>query len=98
MPFDEARIQRAIVGALESYDFAPEVSQDVAFHMTDWLSDMEQWDAFCQNPDSLSPDDVHTLLIRFLIHAPNHIAAAHKLFLGYPLEDIFEVGIFREEE
>jgi hypothetical protein len=27
-----------------------------------------------------------------LIHVPNHIAAAAKLYAGFPVSDIFEVG------
>ncbi len=94
MALDAKAIEAAIGEALKTDDLEPTVVHDIAFHMTDWLDDLEAWTAFCSDPSSLKPDEVKKLLIGFLIHVPNHVAAAHKLLLGYPMMDIFEVGAF----
>jgi hypothetical protein len=36
-------------------------------------------------------------LLQFLIHVPNHLAAA-SLYAGIPVRDIFEVGATNEED
>ena len=35
--------------------------------------------------------------MKFLVHAPNHIAAAAKLLTGFPVADVFCVGAVRED-
>jgi len=67
-------------------------SRDVAFHMTDWLKDLQQLHDFCTEPEALAPVQIRELLYRFLVHVPNHVAAAGKLLTGVPVSDIFEVG------
>jgi hypothetical protein len=44
----------------------------------------------------LSADEINSLLIKFLIHVPNHVAAACKLLTGIPVSDIFKVGATEE--
>ena len=92
MPYDKDKITASIVVALQDLDMQPEVINDAAFHMTDWLSDLDGWHTFCEKPDSLSSDELQDLLMSFLIHAPSHIAAASKLVTGFPVKDIFNVG------
>jgi len=70
----------------------PKDVADVAFHMTDWLGDLKEWHSFCENPDSLSVEEVQELLMKYLVHVPAHLAAASKLVTGEPVEDIFDVG------
>lgn len=70
--------------------------QDIVFHMTDWIDDLKQWVEFCQNPSAMSNNEVEKVLTNFLIHVPNHIAAASKLMLNIPVRDIFEVGATEE--
>jgi len=65
---------------------------DVGFHMYDWLSDLKKFWAFTQDPESLTSEELDKMLAGFLIHAPNHIAAAAKLYTGNGIEDIFNVG------
>lgn len=69
-----------------------ETAEDIAFHMTDWLTDLEAFVDFCERPNELSDDEISKVLIDFLVHAPNHIAAAAKLYTDEPVEDIFGVG------
>ena len=54
MDFDEFEMQDAIVKSLKNMDISFEVAGDIAFHMTDWLQDLSQWEQFCKNPKSLS--------------------------------------------
>jgi hypothetical protein len=68
------------------------VARDVAFHMTDWLDDLAAYQHFCAHPEKSSPSEITNLLMAFLLHVPNHVAAASKLFTGIPLIDIFDVG------
>ena len=49
------------------------------------------------NPIALSDDEVHRLLIQFLIPVPNHLAAAGKLHIDIPVRDIFGIGATSEE-
>ena len=98
MKYDQDKIREAIGVALKDSDIQPAEISDVAFHMTDWLVDLEEWTQFCENPESLSAEQVHDLLMGFLIHVPNHVAAASKLFTGFPVKDTFNVGATVESE
>jgi hypothetical protein len=71
---------------------SPKIAEDIAFHMTDWLSDLEAFADFCERPNEFSDEKISRILINFLVHAPNHIAAAAKLYTDEPVEDIFGVG------
>jgi hypothetical protein len=82
----------AIENAMRSKAGLPaEVARDIAFHMTDWLPDLARYSAFVDAPDSLSPHQVDDLIGAFLVHVPNHLAAAAKLW-GQPIYDVFEIG------
>jgi len=84
-----ARIEQA---ARVEAELTAEQAQDVAFHMTDWLGDLSAYVEFCRSPGSYSPEQVNKLLIAFLVHVPNHLAAAAKLYADFPVTDIFNVG------
>ena len=96
---DVMRVRSAIENAVRIEAEMPEsIARDVAFHMTDWLGDLERLHEFCQAPESLSPDQVEALLLAFLAHVPNHLAAASKLLTGIPVTDIFGVGAITESD
>jgi hypothetical protein len=38
------------------------------------------------------------LLIQFLVHAPNHLAAASKMLTDIPVTDVFGVGALEETD
>jgi hypothetical protein len=96
---DAAEIRERIRSVVASEAELPEaVANDVAFHMTDWLDDLEAYRSFCAAPHSLSDEALYKLLIQFLVHVPNHVAAASKLFMDIPVTDIFEVGATTESE
>ncbi|MCY7389469.1 MAG: hypothetical protein LH481_15660 [Burkholderiales bacterium] len=93
MPFDENAIRHRIEQAARSeMNLTEDVAGDVAFHITDWLSDLETFYRFCQNPAALSNEDLSNLLMAFLVHVPNHVAADGKLYSGMAVTDIFKVG------
>jgi len=71
---------------------------DVAFHMLDWHNDLADLISFMKHPKSLTIEELEEMLAGFLIHAPNHIAAAAKLYTGYGIKDIFEAGVCGDED
>jgi hypothetical protein len=68
-----------------------ERASDLAFHLMDWNSDAAFIVAALLFPERFSEDELRDGVRAFLIHAPNHVAAAAKLG-GWPIEDIFGVG------
>ena len=74
-----------------------EAAMDVAFHIYDWLEDLERFIAYTKDSESFDDDQLDDMLRGFLIHAPNHIAAAAKLFTGYGVKDIFGVGVCNDD-
>ena len=87
---DEQRIVAAIERSLLA-DYA-EAASDVAFHMTDWLDDLQQLVKFYESPDALGDDQVVDLLMGILAHVPNHMNAAARLLTGDPVTDVFGIG------
>ena len=90
-----ARIREVI---RHEVDFSDTVVEDIAFHLTDWLQDLEAYYRFCSDPDSMSDEQVSQLLTGFLVHVPNHVAAASKLLTGVPVTDVFGVGATSEDK
>ena len=70
-----------------------QTARDIAFHLADWAEDAAFVLAAQLFPERFTPEEIHTGITMFLIHAPNHVAAAGKL-AGHPLADVFKVGIF----
>jgi len=93
MNYDCDTIAAKIEEALIETDWTPrDLSHDVAFHMTDWLDDLSTLQAFYASPETYTSSQIVDLLTRFLLHVPNHVAAAGKLLTGEPVADIFDVG------
>ena len=95
MSLDPVRIRATLEKVILVEEFTEDVARDIAFHMTDWLNNLEDYYNFCQAPESLPAEEVEKLLLAFLIHVPNHLAAAAKLFTEIPVSDIFGVGATR---
>ncbi len=93
---DTAAVRSAIEAALVAQGYDARVAKDVAFHMTDWASDFIGFREFADVPDSLTPEAIEDLVMAFLIHVPNHLAAASKLMLDVPVNDVFGVGATEE--
>ncbi len=93
------RVQDAVEAAvMKEAGVSPATARDVAFHMTDWLEDLRSYYEFCEAPDSHSTEAVEKMLISFLVHVPNHVAAASKLLLDIPVTDVFGIGATIESD
>jgi hypothetical protein len=64
----------------------------VSFHLTDWLGDLYAYQRFCLNSRYRSDAELDGLLAQFLMHTPDHLAAAKKLYTSWPVTDVFGVG------
>jgi hypothetical protein len=62
---------------------------EIAFHSTDWLDELELLCSTFDSIESLSDEEIYNNLLRFLIHAPEHIAKAAELMTGTGVEGIF---------
>jgi hypothetical protein len=71
--------------------FGDKRAREIAFHLADWNSDAAFIVAMHLFPENFTAEEIIEGVEGFLIHAPNHVAAAAKLG-GYPIEDIFKVG------
>lgn len=78
-------------------DLDPEVVRDIVFHLTDWRADAGCLLALIANPHQFTQNEVRTILERFLVHAPNHVAAAAVL-AGNPIQDVFKLGRLVDED
>jgi hypothetical protein len=66
--------------------------------MTDWDHNVDDLVKLYKHPESFSDDEILSIIIQFLAHVPNHVAAAKKLAGLGPVEDIFKVGVLAEHE
>jgi hypothetical protein len=89
-----ARIAKAFATSMD----LSEVAEDIAFHMTDWDHNVDDLIRLYEQPESFSNDEIVHLLMKFLAHVPNHVAAAKKLAGLGPIEDVFEVGVLQEDK
>ncbi|RYZ65821.1 MAG: hypothetical protein EOP09_13670 [Proteobacteria bacterium] len=85
-PAAKAAAREALCG-----EFDRRTASDIGFHMMDWNHDAAFITAFLLYPERFTGEEIREGIENFLIHAPNHLAAAAKLF-GYPIQDTFEVG------
>ena len=93
MPFDAGLIRRRIKSVAESEaGLTSDVADEVAFHLTDWLDDLAALNKLYEDPEALPAKDLDRLLLGFLTHVPNHLAAAAKLYADIPVTDVFNVG------
>jgi hypothetical protein len=84
--------QKVIAHALAAEGEQPDkVAHDIAFHLTDWNTDVGFIVAVLLYPERFTAEEIQSGVEKFIVHAPNHIAAAAKLS-GYPVADIFEIG------
>jgi hypothetical protein len=87
-----ARLRRKIESALLAHGENSFVANEVAFHMTDWLDDLNALVDLYSGRTRWTPARVDDVLGDFLVHVPNHIAAAGKVLCDFEVDDIFQVG------
>lgn len=89
------RVADAIADALRhDSDMTPERARDIGFHLSDWHADAAFIVALHLFPERFTAAEIEEGVEDFLIHAPNHIAAAAAL-ASHPIDDIFEVGALK---
>lgn len=88
--------RKTLASAL-SADYPPDTAREIAFHLVDWYTDAAFIIAVHLFPERFSPEELCAGAQLLLVHARNHLAAAAKL-TGNPVEDIFEVGIFGDND
>ena len=91
------RIRKKIIIAFLASGLDEAVAIDIAFHMTDWKEDLDELTRLYEM-EKPSADKICSTIIKFLAHVPNHLAAAKKLSGLGPIEDIFNVKVFEEDE
>jgi hypothetical protein len=92
------RVRIKIAEAFAEFEnLSPEVVADIAFHMTDWKENLLDMVQLYEHAGELSNDQVQNMVIVFLAHVPNHVAAAKKLAGLGPIEDIFQAGVLTED-
>lgn len=97
---DPTQSQQEIIGRMSKVlarEFGPAVADDIGFHLSDWVADAAFLVALHLFPERFSDAEVEEGIESFLLHAPNHVAAAAAL-TGNPIEDVFEVGALWSQE
>lgn len=99
MYFNETKeIRQRIVSALVDAGIEEDTSAEIAFHLTDWIDDLESIRAVFDVNNELTKEEISATIHQFLAHVPNHIIAATTL-IGYgPIEDVFNVGAFAADD
>lgn len=92
MKFDRNMIATRLTQALMAEEYDDQVAASVAFHMTDWIEDLEALSQLFKEPERFASEEIDRMLIGFLTHVPNHVAAAAKLLNDTMVSDIFGVG------
>jgi hypothetical protein len=82
---------REIIAKALAVERGDEAAKDIAFHLTDWNSDAAFIVAALLCPERFTAEEIQEGVLDFLVHAPNHIAAAAKL-ADWPITDVFNVG------
>jgi hypothetical protein len=93
MDFNINAIRSKIEEALRASEYInDENAIEIAGHFTGWLDDLQALCRFYRQPDDFDNETIEEILIDFLFHAPDHLAAAKKLLTGSGVSDVFKVG------
>lgn len=82
-------IARALVK--EKYMSKP-AADEVAFHLTDWLDDLNKFVEFLSRPSRYQSPQVCDIVFRMVTHVPHHINAAYRIMMDEPVTDSFDLG------
>ena len=91
------KLSARITDAFAASRGSREAAKDIGFHMTDWDHDVDDLISLYENPDGFTNDQIVEIVLGFLAHVPNHVAAAKKLSGLGPIEDVFDVGVLVED-
>lgn len=95
---DRHVVQSKIASAFAASGIPADSARDIAFHMTDWRSDLEAMIKIWEQADRMSDDEISELLYAFLVHVPEHVAAAAKLSGCGSIQDTFNVGVCNSDD
>lgn len=85
-------LRHKIVEALTHDRFLTKAAaEEAAFHLVDWIDDLQSLRECFAHP-RCDKEAAGNSLRRFLSHAPSHLAAAHRIVMGVPVEDTFLLG------
>lgn len=90
-------VRGRIAAAFAEFELSTQAVEDIAFHMTDWKENLEELVRLYEQPEQLTDEQIQHIILVFLAHVPNHVAAAKKLAGLGPIEDVFEVGVLKED-
>ena len=75
---------KVMKSSLKKFGFSEKELFEATFHLTDWIEELKSFVGFLENPDKYNTDQVQTILIAFLIHAPDHLKRAAEIILEDP--------------
>lgn len=93
MDFNPNQVRAKLQEALQASGYiSNDNARQIAEHFTIWMGDLTALCRLYQHPENFENEQVEEILIDFLFHAPDHLAAAKKLLTGSGVSDIFKVG------
>lgn len=66
-------------------------ADEAAIHLGDWIIDLHELNRLFASK-RWNPAHAQKVLMGFVAHVPNHLAAAHRIMYDDPLTDVFEIG------
>ncbi len=85
-------IVRTLCEAAERNGLPDETADEFAYHMTDWLDELDGLNRVFADPGSMTDEERDDAVMQFVIHAPAHLAAASRMYMGFPVRDVWEIG------
>jgi hypothetical protein len=85
------------IAAALAEEFGLERANDIAFHLTDWTYDAAFLVALALFPAHFTAEEIEAGVGGFLIHVPNHVAAAAKLS-GNPIQDTWKLDVLDKRD
>ena len=85
MKYIQNAITTKIELALEDSDISlSDFAHDIAIYMMNWLENMSDLNKSYISPETYNSKQTTDLLMKFLLHWPSHLAAAHNLLTNEP--------------
>jgi hypothetical protein len=66
---------------LNSRAYSEKQVEEIVFHLTDCAEDLRMFCEFLEDPEKHQDDNTMQMIIRFLVHVPNHLNQAAELVL-----------------
>ncbi len=92
-----AQLRQRLEQALKQQGLSNQQSQDVAFHLLDWIEDLCTLYHLYEEMSHKSDAEICQAITDFLVHVPPHLNAAKFLYGLGEVEDVFDLGIVPEK-